>query len=192
MAPPRGEAGDYRRVVAVKNIECYENGDCNGPDLDKTRREVSDFVMPQWTCPICNIIMEFSGQPCSACGRDRDEAAREANKPILSHADIMAQVDLEMHEANKLAASRRTLREAQKAAHIQGTVARAEAEAKRGSHPASEAEIWKGIVEKDNRISKQLETLCFWARIIGIPFLIAAAIEAIKFLGDLAKEIHGS
>lgn len=101
--------------------------------------------------------------------------------------------------AQKLAASRRKLWEAQgreeraqKAAHIQDTVSRAEAEAKRGSHPVSEAEIWKGIVEKDSRISKQLETLCFWARIIGIPFLVAAAVGALKLIEGVVRKIHGS
>jgi len=181
MAPPRGEAGDYRRVVAVKNIECYENGDCNGPDLDKTRREVSDFVMAQWTCPNCNITMD-SSHPCRACGRDW-RTGLELQDPQKLYA-----------EERRAAAERARLKaqEARAVAHIQDTVASAVGEAKRKSHPVSEAEIWKGIVEKDSRISKQLETLCFWARIIGIPFLIAAAIEAIKLLGDLAKEIHGS
>ena len=70
---------------------------------------------------------------------------------------------MELQDPRKLAAEaedRRKWRdardqEARAVAHIQDTVASAVDEARRKSHPVSEAEIWKGIVEKDGRISKQ-------------------------------------
>ncbi len=129
-----------------------------------------------------------SSHPCRACGRDW-RTGLELQDPQKLY------VSLELYAEERRAAAERARLKAQEAravAHIQDTVASAVGEAKRKSHPVSEAEIWKGIVEKDSRISKQLETLCFWARIIGIPFLIAAAIGALKLIGDVAKEIHGS